>query len=274
VQGGLSVIASGTVSEASAKIEAASAAVTLAESVSVGALGEGSRAELTLHQGAGNSVSVNGVISMNADSGNASAVGALATADLQLGKLSAAPMNIFLDAIQQEDAVSMSLKLFADGGKALLGNAGHYGTTTLILGEKTSAVNQLLDAVDISFSGSTGKAIIEFGADQDTTTDTAIQQVLIKGFRLGHDELHFDGLANVATTAKTLDGFINSAMNHFNTGAVIGTTSTQVKVADVFVGGNDSVTYLAYDHDGTGISAIITLDGVSASQYKTANGMV
>ena len=53
-----------------------------------------------------------------------------------------------------------------------------------------------------------------------------------------------------------------------------GTTSTQVKVADVFVGGNDSVTYLAYDHDGTGISAIITLDGVSASQYKTANGMV
>ncbi|MCE2832725.1 MAG: hypothetical protein LW709_12050 [Oxalobacteraceae bacterium] len=49
---------------------------------------------------------------------------------------------------------------------------------------------------------------------------------------------------------------------------------TQVKVADVFVGGNDSVTYLAYDHDGTGISAIITLDGVAASQYKTANGMV
>ena len=274
VQGGLSVIASGTRSDASATIEAASAAVTLAESVSVGALGEASRAELKLHQGAGNGVSVNGTIAMNADSGTASAVGALATADLQLGKLSTAPMNLFLEAIQQEDAVSMSLKLFTDGGKAQLGNAGHEGTTTLILGEKTSAVNQLLDAVDISFSGSAGKAIIEFGADQDTTTDTAIQQVLIKGFRLGHDELHFDGLANVATTAKTLDGFINSAMNHFNTGAVIGTTSTQVKVADVFVGGNDSVTYLAYDHDGTGISAIITLDGVSASQYKTANGMV
>jgi hypothetical protein len=274
VQGGLSIVASGTSSDASAKIEAASAAVTLAESISVGALGEASRAELTLHQGAGNSISVSGTIAMHADSGNASSAGALATADLQLGKLSAAPMNIFLDAIQQDDAVSMSLKLFSDGGKAQLGNSGHAGTTTLSLGDKSSAVNQLLDAVDISFSGSSGKAIIEFGADQDNTTDTAIQQVLIKGFRLGHDELHFDGLANVATTARTLDGFINSAMNHFNTGSATGTPSTQFKVADVFVGGNDSVTYLAYDHDGTGISAIITLEGVAASQYKTANGMV
>jgi hypothetical protein len=44
-------------------------------------------------------------------------------------------------------------------------------------------------------------------------------------------------------------------------------------VADVLIGGNDSATYLAYDHDGTGISAIITLDGVSASAYKTANGL-
>ncbi len=274
MQGGLSVIASGTGSEASANIEATSAAVTLAESVSVGALGEASRAGLTLHQGAGNNVSVNGTITMNADSGNASAVGAHVIADLQLGKLSVAPINIFLDAIQQEDEASISLNLFTDGGKAQLGNAGHAGTTTLVLGEKASAANQLLDGVDISFSGSTGKAIIEFGADQDATTETAIQQVLIKGFRIGHDELHFDGLASVATTARTLDGFINSAMNHFNTGAVVGTTSTQFKVADVFVGGNDNVTYLAYDHDGTGISAIITLDGVSASQYKTANGMV
>ena len=248
--------------------------MTLAESISVGALGEASRAELTLHQGAGNNISVSGTIAMHADSGNASSAGALATADLQLGKLSAAPMNVFLDAIQQDDAVSMSLKLFTDGGKAQLGNSGHAGTTTLILGDKSSAVNQLLDAVDISFSDGVGKAIIEFGADQDTTTDTAIQRVLIKGFRLGHDELHFDGLANVATTARTLDGFINSAMNHFNTGSATGTPSTQFKVADVFVGGNDNVTYLAYDHDGTGISAIITLDCVSASQYKTANGLV
>ena len=56
--------------------------------------------------------------------------------------------------------------------------------------------------------------------------------------------------------------------------SVIGTTGTQVMVADVFVGRNNSVTYLAYDRNGTGISAIITLDCVSASQYKTANGLV
>ncbi|NDC07916.1 MAG: hypothetical protein EBZ75_01025, partial [Oxalobacteraceae bacterium] len=100
-----------------------------------------------------------------------------------------------------------------------------------------------------------------------------IQRVLIKGFRLGQDELNFDGLAKVASTAKTFDGFLLSTMNHFNTASASGTTSAQTKVADVFVGGNDSATYLAYDYDGTGISAIITLDGVSASQYKTANGM-
>ena len=267
------MVASGTSSTASMKLEAASADVIIAESVSLGALGEASRAELILHQGTGNSISVSGAISMHADSGNASSVGALATADLQLGKLSGAPMNIFLDAIQQDDAVSMSLKLFTDRGKAQLGNCGHAGTTTLILGDKTSAVNQLLDVVDISFSGGIGKAIIEFGADQDTTAVNDLQKVLIKGFRLGQDELNFDGLANVATTAKTLDGFINLAMSHFNMVSGTGTPSTQLKVADVLVGGNDSATYIACDHDGTGISAIITLDGISASQYKTANGL-
>jgi hypothetical protein len=41
----------------------------------------------------------------------------------------------------------------------------------------------------------------------------------------------------------------------------------------VLVGGNNNATYLAYDYDGTGVSAIIVLDGVAASAYKTANGL-
>ncbi|MFM8462711.1 MAG: hypothetical protein ACKOA0_01200, partial [Burkholderiaceae bacterium] len=172
-----------------------------------------------------------------------------------------------------DDAATMSLKLFADGGKAQLGNEGHAGLTTLSLGEKSSTTNQLLDAIDIGFSGTLGKAVVEFGVDQDSTTEAAIQRVLIKGFRLGQDELHFEGLAGVSTTARTLDGFVNFAINHFNTGVATGAPSTQFTVADVLVGGNESTTYLAYDHDGTGISAIITLEGVSASAYKTANGL-
>jgi hypothetical protein len=226
-----------------------------------------------LRQGAGTNVSVNGTIFISADSSIGSAAGATATADVQVGKLGGAPIDVFLEAIQHDDAVSMSLKLLSDGGKARLGDADHSGTTTLTLGDKVSAANQLLDDIDISFSGSNGKAIIEFGADQDSVTGTAIQRVSIKGFRLGHDELHFDGLAGVATTATTLDGFVNSAINRFNTGQVTGTTSSLNTVANVLIGGSDSTTYLAYDHDGTGISAIIMLEGISASAYKTANGL-
>ncbi|MFN5354018.1 MAG: hypothetical protein ACK5BB_08525 [Burkholderiaceae bacterium] len=273
IEGGLSILASGNDSEAKANIVSSAAAVNLMESISIGALGEGSHADLVLRQGAGSNVSVNGTIFMSADSSVGSAAGAKATADVQVGKLGGAPIDVFLDAIQHDDAVSMSLRLFSDGGKARLGDTDHAGTTTLTLGDKASAVNQLLDNIDISFTGANGKAIIEFGADQDSLTDAAVQRVLIKGFRLGHDELHFDGLAGVATTARTLDGFVNSAINHFNTGQVTGTTSSLNTVADVLIGGNDSTTYLAYDHDGTGISAIILLEGISASAYKTANGL-
>jgi hypothetical protein len=261
IEGGLSVLASGNGSEAKANIVSSAAAVNLSESISIGALGEGSHADLVLRQGAGTNVSVNGTIFISADSSIGSAAGATATADVQVGKLGGAPIDVFLEAIQHDDAVSMSLKLLSDGGKARLGDADHSGTTTLTLGDK------------VSFSGSNGKAIIEFGADQDSVTGTAIQRVSIKGFRLGHDELHFDGLAGVATTATTLDGFVNSAINRFNTGQVTGTTSSLNTVANVLIGGSDSTTYLAYDHDGTGISAIIMLEGISASAYKTANGL-
>jgi hypothetical protein len=273
IQGGLALIATGTGSNADAKIEAASSALNISESISVGALGEGSHADLVLIQGSGNAISVTGTILVTADSSIGSAAGATAAADLQLGKLGDAPIDIFLDAIQQDDAATMSLKLFADGGKAQLGHDGHAGLTTLMLGDKSSNTNHLLDTIDIGFSGTSGKAIIKFGVDQDSTTEAAIQRVLIKGFRMGHDELNFEGLASVSTTARTLDGFVNFAMNHFNTGAATGTPSTQFTVADVLVGGNESTTYLAYDHDGTGISAIITLEGVSASAYKTAHGL-
>jgi len=273
IQGGVSLLATGAGSDASLKLETTTAAINISGSVAVGALGEASHAGLFLHQGTSNTTSINGTILLNADSGIASAAGALVSADLQIGKLGDAPIDIFLDAIQQDDAATMSLKLFTDGGKAQLGNEGHAGLTTLSLGEKSSTTNQLLDAIDISFSGTLGKAVVEFGVDQDSTTEAAIQRVLIKGFRLGQDELHFEGLAGVSTTARTLDSFVNFAMNHFNTGIATGTPSTQFTVADVLVGGNESTTYLAYDHDGTGISAIITLEGVSASAYKTANGL-
>jgi hypothetical protein len=273
IQGGLSVLASGNGSEAKANIVSSAAAVNLTESISIGALGEGSHADLVLRQGAGTNVSVNGTIFISADSSIGSAAGATATADVQVGKLGGAPIDVFLDAIQHDDAVSMSLKLLSDGGKARLGDADHSGTTTLTLGDKASAANQLLDDIDISFSGSNGKAIIKFGADQDSLTDVAVQRVLIKGFRLGHDELHFDGLAGVATTATKLGDFVDSAINRFNTGQVTGTPSSLNTVANVLIGGSDSTTYLAYDHDGTGISAIIMLEGISASAYKTANGL-
>ncbi len=75
----------------------------------------------------------------------------------------------------------------------------------------------------------------------------------------------------MATTGLTLESFIGGAIGHFNT--TTGTTTTPQPVADVYVGGNTHATYLAYDYDGTGISAIVVLDGISASDYKTANGL-
>ena len=247
--------------------------LAVSNDVKLSPLGDGSEVRLTLSQSAGTSVSVNGDISLVADSGEGSTIGAKATGDLTLGKLGTLPIDLFLNAVQDKDSASLSLKLFADGGVAKLGGADQLGVAKLTLGEKSASANQLLDEIDISFTGLNGKSIIEFGADQDIKTEAEIQRVLIKGFRLGQDELNFDGLAKVASTAKTFDGFLLSTMSHFNTASASGTTSAQTKVADVFVGGNDSATYLAYDYDGTGISAIITLDGVSASQYKTANGM-
>ena len=124
-------------------------------------------------------------------------------------------------------------------------------------------------------TGSEGHAIINFGADQDATTASTIQQVLVKGFRAGVDELHFGNLHQVATSGVTLDSFTGGAIGHFNTttSGSTASTTTPTPVADVFVGGNDHATYLAYDYDGVGISAIIVLDGVAASAYKTANGL-
>ena len=272
IDGGVHMIASGTGSEADIELEALSGKISIAQSITVGALGEGSSADLTIHQGTGTQVTVGGTILLMADSSTGNAAGALAEADLTLGKLGAAPIDLFLNAIQQDDSVSGTLRLYVDGGRAKLGGDGESGVTTLTLGETASAANQLLDQIDISFTGTSGKAILNFAADQDSVTASGIQQVLVTGFRIGEDELNFGGLSLVSTSAKTLDSFISSALSNFNTATTSGTT-TAPPVAEVFIGGNDTATYLAYDYDGTGISAIIVLDDVSASAYKTANGL-
>lgn len=273
ISGGLHLLASGTDSRSYAEIsnEAVSGKISIAQSVTAGALGEGSHANLLIKQGSASDVTIAGTMLLSADSSMGIAAGAVVDADLTLGKLGTAPVDLFLRAMQQDDTVSATLRLYADGGRAQLGGSGDAGVASLTLGEKTSAANQLLDQVDISFSGSSGKAIVNFGADQDSMTSSAIQQVLVKGFRIDQDELNFGTLSKVATTAKTLDGFISAAVDNFNTTA--GGTTTSQPVAEVFIGGNDSQTYLAYDYDGSGISAIIVLDGVSASAYKTHNGL-
>ncbi len=273
ISGGLHVLASGSDSRSDAEIsnEAVSGKISIGQSVTVGALGEGSHAHLLLKQGSASDVTVAGTMLLSADSSMGVAAGAAVDADLTLGKLGSAPVDLFLRAMQQDDTVSATLSLYADGGRAQLGGSGEAGIASLTLGEKTSAANQLVDQVDIAFSGSSGKAIVNFGADQDSMTASALQQVLVKGFRIDQDELNFGTLSKVVTTAKTLDGFISAAIDNFNTTSS-GTTSSQ-PVAEVFIGGNDSQTYLAYDYDGTGISAIIVLDGVSASAYKTHNGL-
>jgi hypothetical protein len=153
-----------------------------------------------------------------------------------------------------------------------LGGANQHGTATLTLGEKTATANQLLDEIDISFAGTNGHAIINFGADQDSTTASTIQQVMIKGFRVGVDELNFGNLLKVGTSGVTLDSFTGGAIGHFNT-TTSATTTTPTPVADVLVGGNNNATYLAYDHDGIGVSAIVVLDGVSVSSYKSSVGL-
>jgi hypothetical protein len=272
INGGINLISSGDSSFLEASLKSG-AGLAVSKDVQLHSLGEGSEAKLTLSQSSGTSVSVAGDIGLIANSGEGSSAGAKVTGDFTLGKLGSSPIDLHLSAFQDGDLSSLSLKLLSDGGVAKLGGANQHGMTKITLGEKTATANQLLDEINIAFEGSSGKSIIQFGADQDIKTDAEIQRVLIKGFRLGHDELNFDGLANVATTARTLDGFISSAISHFNTSTPTGTVTPPL-VADVLVGGNDQSTYLAYDHDGTGISAIIVLDGVSASQYKTANGMV
>ena len=86
---------------------------------------------------------------------------------------------------------------------------------------------------------------------------------------MGVDDLHFGDLLMVGTTGVTLASFTGGAIGHFNmtTSTTTGTTSP-TPVADVLVGGNNSATYLAYDYDGTGISAIVVLDGVAASAFR------
>lgn len=271
INGDLNLVGSGDNSLLEASLTSANGSLQLAKDVQLHSLGEGSDARLTMSQGSSAEVSVAGVINLSADSGTGSVIGAKASGDFTLGKLGASAIDVYLNSVQDKDSASVSLKLFTDGGVAQLGGASQHGTATLTLGEQSAAANQLLDEVDISFSGSAGKAIINFGADQDSTTVSTIQQVLIKGFRLGVDELNFGGLAEVATTGVTLESFIGGAIGHFNT--TTGTTTTPQPVADVYVGGNTHATYLAYDYDGTGISAIVVLDGISASDYKTANGL-
>ncbi len=273
VTGGVHLIGSGDNSSLDASLKSTTG-LSISNDIQLHSLGNGSEVSLELSQGGGASVSVGGDIRLFADSGASSAIGAKVEGDFTLGKLGTSSIDIFLNAVQDNDAASLSLKLFSDGGVAQLGGANQHGITTLNLGEKTAAANQLLDEVDISFTDSSGKAVINFGADQDATSAATLQKVFIKGFRLGIDEVNFSGLLKVATTGVTLDSFTSSAIGHFNTSTASTTgTSTATPVADMLIGGNDRATYIAYDYDGVGISAIAILDGISASSYKASVGL-
>jgi hypothetical protein len=273
LNGDLLLIGSGDNSLLQASLASTSGHLQITKDVNLYSLGEGSDVKLTLSQASGSAASVTGGIDLTSDSGSGSTIGSKASGDFTLGKLGTSSIDLFLNAVQDHDSASVSLKLFTDGGVAQLGSANQQGTASLTLGDQTAVANQLLDEIDISFTGTNGHAIINFGADQDATTAATIQRVMIKGFRLGVDELNFGDLLMVGTTGVTLDSFTGGAIGHFNTTTPSSTTSTPAPVADVLVGGNNNATYLAYDYDGTGVSAIIVLDGVAASAYKTANGL-
>ncbi len=277
VAGGVSLIASGDASSIDASLVSTSASVTVAKDVSAMSLADGSAVNLTLSQGSASAVSVTGQIRLIADSGSGSVSGATVAGTLGLGKLGAANTDLLMDAVQTGDRADASLRLAVDGGGVRLGSAAHHGTVALTLtGDNAAAGNQLVDTIAIDFTGTSGQAIVRFDADQDNVGANLLPVVTVKGFRLDADGLHFGNLQGVESefALPTLGAFTAAALEHFNTGG-----AAAAPVSGIFAGGSNGLdkTFIAYDIDGIGVTAIIELDGVSLDEfmknYQTANGL-
>ncbi len=271
VNGSVALIASGEASLIDASLTSASGSLAISKDVSAMALADGSEVHMTLSQGSGSSVSVAGQIRLASDSGAASVSGATSSATLVLGKLGLASTDLLLTAVQSADRSEASLQLLADGGVVRMGGATQHGTALLTLNGTAAATgNQLVDTIDIDFTGSAGQAVIRFDADQDNLTAAALPVVKLSGFRLETDALHFGSLPGIdlETGFTSLSAFTSSALSHFSPGA-----------PGVFAGGSTGLdkTFIAYDIDGSGVTAIIELDGVGVhdfvNHYQTANGL-
>ena len=279
VNGGLSLVASGEASHVEATLASASAGLSIAQDVRAMAMAEGSEVSLTLSQGAGATVSVVGQIRLTADSGAGSSTGATAMADLTLGKFGSASVDLYMNAVQVNDHAEASLQLIGAGGTVKLGGTSQRGSAELTLaGDVPGTGNQVVDVIDIDFTGTFGHAAVNFDVDQDNVTADVTPVIKLLGFRTDADALHFGSLQSIQAATgvtTTLSGFTSAALAHFNTE----TGDNAVPVTGVLVGGSSvqDKTFIAYDIDGTGISAIIELDNVDPevflNAYRTANGL-
>ena len=177
-----------------------------------------------------------------------------------------------MSAVESSDHAEASLGLAGYGGGIKIGGASQRGTADLTLtGNSVPAGSSLVEKIDIAFSGTSGHAVLRFDVDQDHQTSNGLEKVTLSGFRLDVDELHFGNLVGLdyETGITTVSAFTSTALDHFN-GA---------PGAAVFAGGsqNGNTTFIAYDLDGSGVSAIIVLDGVNindfAHKYQTATGL-
>jgi len=279
VNGGVSLIASGEASQLDIDLSSASARLTIMKDVRASALADGSEVNLTLSQSAGPTVSVAGQIRLAADSGIGAVSGATATADLTLGKFGSASVDLFLSAAQGSDHASATLQLVGAGGTVKLGATGQRGTAELTLaGDTAESGNQFVEVIDVDFTGQLGHASVNFNIDQDNLTAGEITMLKVVGFRADADALHFGNLQGIQAAdglTTTLTGFMNSALEHFNMDG----GDEAVPVTGVLVGGSLVLdkTFIAYDIDGSGITAIIELDNVDPeaflNAYRTANGL-
>ena len=276
VNGSVVAIASGEASAVDVSLTSGGG-LSITKDVDAMALAEGSELNLALtHGGPAGAVSVAGQIRLLSDSGNTSTVSATTNAVFALGKFGNAGIDLSMSAVQSVDHANASLSLLSQGGVVQLGGTGQRGTAELTLtGDSAATGNKLVDLIDIDFTGAAGRAMVHFNVDQDNLSQTGLSAVKLSGFRLDTDVLHFGNLTGVEYELgiSSLSTFTSAALEHFNLNA------QGTPVAGIFAGGTSGLnkTFIAYDLDGTGISAIIELDGVKVTDfvnhYQTANGL-
>jgi hypothetical protein len=133
----------------------------------------------------------------------------------------------------------------------------------------------MVDTIDIDFTGKFGHAVVNFNIDQDNVDATSVPVVLLSGFRLDNDSLHFGSVTGLdyEFSISSMNSFKAVALEYFNTGA------QDTPVTGIFAGGASGLnkTFVAYDLDGSGVSAFIELDGVKladfVNRYQSANGL-